>query len=607
MASSGSRSWDSPWEDNSWELLKAGFGEADIDEFNAAEADVPEGMTLQDGQDGFADYLIERWKRGIISARDLCVIFWWASKAGAGGSLITKLAKSPSSQSGKFAPHVRQVLGMNTLEKDHMILHLPGHDRRAVDRALLPTAVVPPHEAIHTMLSERPELKEELADAVKHRSLPPMYFEHPVAKASSNTALPLVLYTDGVAINKKESVLGFWIFDIISFRRHLVCAVRKSRLCRCSCKGWCTLWQVFRFLQWSLMSLALGAFPDDRPDGRPWDSDGQDAERVARAGSPLNIVGCLFAIKGDWAEYAHTFGVPSWSSTNHPCPMCRIPQSELRQNDFLNPGSFSWQAIIAYDYEAACDQAELVVVLDAELHKRVSTRLSPDFRKDGMRGLVLVEDIEECGLVAGDRLEPSPTLPDTGTFGSLEVFPVEVVFWRRGQETITMRRNPLFAPSIGVSIESFLVDVLHSLYLGTLKSWCANAIWEIIWADAYSVGAGKTQSERAHLTVSLLESELFSFYARWKSENVGRDISEMQCLTVAMIGTTRSRTIRTKAAETKGLFLFLKDVLQRKQGKLELGAFWVQSSRALSELLRCLEEFPLSLTARQEQDSWGRV
>ncbi len=158
-----------------------------------------------------------------------------------------------------------------------------------------------------------------------------------------------------------------------------------------------------------------------------------------------------------------------------------------------------------------------------------------------------------------------------------------------------------------MNIECFLVGVLHSLYLGTLKSRCTNAIRDMLWADAYSVGAGKTQSERAVLTASLLESELFSFYARWKSENVGRDISEMQCLTVAMIGTTRSKTIRTEAAETKGFFLFLKDVLQRKQGKLELGAFWVQSSRALSELLLCLEEFPLSLTAHQEQDSWGRV
>ena len=73
-------------------------------------------------------------------------------------------------------------------------------------------------------------------------------------------------------------------------------------------------------------------------------------------------------------------------------------------------------------------------------------------------------------LEGGDRLEPSPSLPDTAAFPALAL-PAQVVFWRErrlpGGASLdsVVHENPLFAEDLGTSpSETLTVDALHSLH-----------------------------------------------------------------------------------------------------------------------------------------------
>eukprot|EP00969_Alexandrium_andersonii_P139449 6169053-Alexandrium_andersonii.AAC.1 len=151
----------------------------------------------------------------------------------------------------------------------------------------------------------------------------PAYEQHPaVTEAPPGVpVLPLAVYVDGVPFLKKESLIGVYLHNMTSGRRHLVTALRKSYMCKCGCKGWCTLFPVFQFMNWSLRACRAGVHPAAKWNGESWASS--DGFRSWSAGQPLSARSALVHIKGDWAEYAHTLGFPTWSSVRYPCPFCK--------------------------------------------------------------------------------------------------------------------------------------------------------------------------------------------------------------------------------------------------------------------------------------------
>ena len=123
------------------------------------------------------------------------------------------------------------------------------------------------------------------------------YNDHPVVRRSVRPVLPLSLYFDGPPYTKNDGFLGFFVYNHISNLRHLCVLLRKSDLCRCGCKGWCTLFVVMFFLHHCFESLAEGRFFQHRHDRAAWlDSDVFSA---SVAGDLMAVVGALLNIKGD--------------------------------------------------------------------------------------------------------------------------------------------------------------------------------------------------------------------------------------------------------------------------------------------------------------------
>ena len=153
---------------------------------------------------------------------------------------------------------------------------------------------------MHEFLSSDTSQRLKLEEAASSQDLPPAYYTHPaVVEHGVGQVRPLGLFVDGLPYSKVDSAIGVWIIDIVSGTRFLVAVIRKALICTCGCRGWCTLWEVFSWLSWSMLALLKRSCPTARRDGKPWKAS--DAWRSDQAGAPIAGRCHLLFIKGDWA------------------------------------------------------------------------------------------------------------------------------------------------------------------------------------------------------------------------------------------------------------------------------------------------------------------
>ena len=124
------------------------------------------------------------------------------------------------------------------------------------------------------------------------------------------------------------------------------------------------------------------------------------------------------------------------------------------------------------DLEAATKKCEIWVTCDMhDDYLRIRGCLDYDKRENGPRGRALNWPLPDLGLDKGDRLEPSPAMPNIGAgFDMHDIFPVKLLFWRRKNETSSRHRNPLFEPETGINpYEVICIDGMHTNSEGTVQ------------------------------------------------------------------------------------------------------------------------------------------
>ena len=467
-SSSDARSWETigaaSWE---WHLLRPGFEddyEPDYDNLTAEEAGVE-----------FADMLIHLKRTNALSAKQACVLAWWAAKAGACG-LAQSLGYRPEAQSGHYSRHFDKVVGCKPSNKHFYNLDVVQYSRYSSGRVVEQMPVVPPHEALVEEFLARPTLAEDVRQAVREGELPTSYTSHPAVLTAPQgvPVFPLAMYLDAVPFSRRDSCLGIFVYNVFSGVRHLVAVFKKSELCQCGCRGWCSLYLVFLFTDWSLQSMARGKHPFRRHDGAAW-REGDEA-RASQEGMDLGVRAIVIWVKGDWAEYSSTLGLPSATHNTSPCPWCFCTKEDRFSVEGYTAETTTCALKQFEHYEAACDACEvLVTIRTATQARRLQAALRFDNRRGGTRGRIVQVDLPDLNLLSDDRVEPSASFVDVGRDIRELPLPIVITFWRSSRETITKHRNPIFSEATGVSPSGSLgVDWLHCLSLGVAQfffSW----------------------------------------------------------------------------------------------------------------------------------------
>ena len=225
MASSWEDSLGEPlWDDANWNDTTD--DESDGDEVSPAAA-----------TELMIDAVLNLVFAGSLSAKSACVIFWWAGKAGLDN--VRRWGFRPDAPTGHYQRHLDSLLGSRRQRQERYHVNIPGYQKHSRGREIRKTPVQVPHEMLDAEAQSDPYFVDTLTRAVDNDELPPMY---KACAGEGPLASPVALYTDGVQFINRDSMLGFWVYNILSGARHICLTIRKSWLCRCGCRGRCTLW-----------------------------------------------------------------------------------------------------------------------------------------------------------------------------------------------------------------------------------------------------------------------------------------------------------------------------------------------------------------------------
>ena len=585
MSRADSERWSASASSEHWSPSAAAA--SDDERWSASSAPDEEEPLGEEAAGELIKFLLTRHVEGTISARTMCVICWWAVKAGCRSEKVSKFAYSPEAQTGKYQRHVDAAMGVSTKNQSSYRVDVPSYLKHGLTRQEVPTTVGIPHEQLLEEIADNVTFEDDLHSAVQERRLPPSYYSHDVVLAADGAGdphppVPIGMFIDGVQFLKKASFIAVWVFSLVTGQRHILAILKKHQLCSCGCRGWCSLYRVFDFARWALTAAADGVFPLRRHNDVPW-PEGDPRGDVA--GTPMPFKFALVWLKADWGEFAGSIGFQTWSSNLWPCYCCHAERDSMRVVLPEYATSLPWAPVSQQDYDEACAACQLdVTVPDRETHAAIRAALFFDRRKRGARGRALLADVQ-CGdvlLKAGDRLEVSPLLDSTFAFDAIRTFPREVRFWRRSCETLAHRQNPLFYIP-GFTVERLVVDTLHCLYLGVVQAWQMASLWAMLNRDVWGTGD-------VNLSVMRLRAELHVYYKARRGK-----VTVVQNITAKMLGTpTKTAAAPFKGAEAKGLIDFVVQLLEKHSPGFE---DLLAAGRHLQRYVEFIDNNPANLTA----------
>lgn len=254
------------------------------------------------------------------------------------------------------------------------------------------------------------------------------------------------------------------------------------------------------------------------------------------------------------------------------------------------------------DYEVACERCEIwCEVASADRLRVLCNALVYDKRKDGAKGRSLREDLPEFNLKCGDRVEPHAACCDIGKIEDIRNFPCHVLFWRKGEETLTTHRCILFdqpgRPAIGVTpTKTIAIDVMHSLFLGPLLTWGQIVLWRLLLAGVWGLFEINNE-QRLKSAILACRNELH----HWYRSDAGTH-SRVSNISQKMIGTANKPHLKLKAMETFGFAQFLLHCLVRYRAAIPNADALHTAGLVVIDLVKLMQNSPTRLADGVAQD-----
>jgi hypothetical protein len=590
-----------PWEQRTYET--GDVSESDVAD-DASSTDEESPLTQERCSEEFLNMLVTLKLSGKLSAKTACLLSYWASGGGLTGA-GSQLALPPTRTGGAFSEHFDRVIGMDVGNRDELIeLDIPGHERATLGRTILKCDGVLIHHQLAESVAVSGPLQSQSYRAKECEKFSQMYHDHPsVLREPPGTYLPLALYVDGVSFQRRDSAIGIWFVNLLTDKRHLALVLRRRTLCRCGCKFWCSLHVAFQFIAWLINVLLSGVYPSSGPNGTPL-----TGVQASFANQPLGYKAATLCVKGDWAEFTHTLGLPQWSSHQHPCFACFCTGGD-GGNMALTAGISllltPWVEKTFADYDAACSRCEhRVQVQTVSQLRRLLAVLIYDKRKTG-GGRTLIADFPELHLEKGWRLAPAADLPDVGLLDCrCNNFPqggFSLLFWDPKEQSLTKHRNPLFCPMTLLGPQQLCPDELHTMHLGVFHSYILKVMWLLIERDVWNAARGLAEHAATETCVLRLRNDLYQWYRSQAQANPLRPIYQLQDFGRHSIGSKTKPILRAKAAESGSLLYFATDMCRRHVDILPQGRHLLDAGVGLVSYMTITRSAGWKLSASEQQ------
>ena len=195
-----------PWEIRAALRAAAEQAEHADSDSGSCTSDGDEPISAEGAGDLMVDYLMELLThRRPVSARIVCTICWWASKAGAKG-LVESFALDPTCQTGKFQAHLDKVSGVSLREDDSVRYHVPTalNEKRDACRAVHEHPVNVPHEVANDEILASLGILQD----VRRRQWPEVFYSHPIVQKFPGECVLFALFIDGVPSTRRDGMLG---------------------------------------------------------------------------------------------------------------------------------------------------------------------------------------------------------------------------------------------------------------------------------------------------------------------------------------------------------------------------------------------------------------
>ena len=195
-----------------------------------------------------------------ISAEIFAVLCYWAHVGGMNEE-VGRLGKKSGGQFSKYTQHLDRKFKFKSETARQYNIQMAGHRKHDVSRSKFKIGAFPGHETLHEELVQDESWKDDLIAMKASQGLPRNYYQHPVVQQNPDQlVVPYAIYLDGLPYSLCDSVLGVWLVNLVSQRRHLMTLLRKRLTCKCGCLGWCSHFGILQFIKCVIQSLADGIF-----------------------------------------------------------------------------------------------------------------------------------------------------------------------------------------------------------------------------------------------------------------------------------------------------------------------------------------------------------